>query len=379
MNGSKGALGAFIAALMLGVTAAHAQPSASTNLADEAEDESSNLPWRSTSLTLSQSLNVNTFDRGAQLSYDPTYAWAFIFEPHWYLTKKTHLNIDQRAYFEWTDSDSTLYAQRFMLSDTIFGVDTELYSTTLPKLGDLSFTGGAHLIAPTSIASRAASMTIGTRLRAGAVMTFKHVMDGLSVALQGRYSHRFSRHNTIELDEPSPCLSGGPNSADCQAAVDKAFSAVSSNASRFYYLGDAATNLQDAISAIISGSLQLNKEFSLDLLVWLSWARGAGLKSASITTLSQQVVEIPDHSATHWRNDRYLVLGGTWKANDWLDVGLSLIDYFPEKGPDGRNRGLLNPLDLMIGLSTSVAFDHLYLNTVGKKPRPEHAQLFLPR
>lgn len=379
MNGSKGARCAFITVLLLGTGVARAQPSANVNLAEEVEDESSSLPWRGTSLTLSQSLNVNTFDRAAQLSYDPTYAWAFILEPHWYLTKKTHLNIDQRAYFEWTDSDSTLYAQRFMLSDTIFGIDTELYSTTLPKLGDMALTGGAHLIAPTSIASRAASMTIGARLRAGAVWNFKHVMDGLSLALQGRYSHRFSRHNTIELDEPSPCVSGGPSSADCQAAVDKAFSAVSSNASRMYYLGDAASNLQDAISAIVSGSLQLNQAFSLELLVWLTWARGAGLKSVNITTLSQQVVELPDRSATHWRNDRYLVLGGSWKANDWLDIGLSLIDYFPEKGPDGRNRGLFNPLDLMLGLSTSVAFDHLYLATMGKKPRPEHAQLFLPR
>src|SRR5262249_29993085 len=152
------------------------QPSANVNLG-ETEDESSSLPWRSTSLTLSQSLNVNTFDRGAQLSYDPTYAWAFIFEPHWYLSEKTHLNVDQRAYLEWTDSDTTLSAQRFMLSDTIFGVDTELYSTPVQGLGDLSFTGGAHLIAPTSIASRAATMTIGGRLRAGAAMNFKHVMD----------------------------------------------------------------------------------------------------------------------------------------------------------------------------------------------------------
>jgi hypothetical protein len=75
-------------------------------------------------------------------------------------------------------------------------------------------------------------------------------------------------------------------------------------------------------------------------------------------------------SVTHWRNERYLVLGADWQATDWLAVGLSLIDYFPEKDSLGKNRGLLNPLDLMVGLTTSIAFDRLYLTALGSRKQP---------
>jgi len=89
-----------------------------------AEDDSSKLPWRGTSLAFSQSLNINAFAKSAQTSYNPTYSWTFILLPRWYFTKTTFLNLDQRMYLELTSSDSTLYAQRAMLSDTGVGGDT---------------------------------------------------------------------------------------------------------------------------------------------------------------------------------------------------------------------------------------------------------------
>ena len=371
MTGSTGALRAFTAVIVLfAAGSVSAQPSPTTDIG-ETEDDSSSLPWRSTSLTFSQSLNVNAFDQSAQLSYNPTYSWTFIADLHWYLAKKTHLNLDQRMYFEWTDSDSTLYAQRVMLSDTVFGIDTELYSVSFPELGDLAFNGGFHLIAPTSLASRAATMTIGGRIRAGASMLFKHVLNGLAVAVQGRYTHRFLRSNAVEVDQPFPCSPGSATAANCALIAD------SGDPTRRYFLGDAATPVADAIAAVLTASLQLNEAFSLELLVWLTWAKGSGLAPANVTTATGQVVNLPDRSLTHWRNDRYLVIGANWSVNTWLQLGLSLIDYFPERDVDGSNRSIANPLDLMIGLSTSIAFDHLYLATQGRKPKAEHAKLWI--
>jgi hypothetical protein len=340
--------------------AASAQPTTQPTDLGDTEDDSSSLPWRGTSLTFSQSLNVNAFARSAQTSYNPTYAWTFILEPRWYFRKKTYANIDQRVYLELTDSDTTLVARRTMLSDTVLGVDTELWSMSDRRFGDLAFTGGAHLIAPTSLASRAATMTIGTRLRTGASMNFKHVMNGLGVAVQGRWSHRFLRHNTLEADSPFPCLSGGSETPNCE------------------FLG-STSNARDGLAAIVSGSLELSSLFSLEALIWLSWTRDAPLAPYQSTLETGYVVNLPDQSLTHWHNERYLVVGGNWNATDWLLVGLSLIDYFPERNPDGTLRGIGNPLDLMIGLSTTIAFDKLYLHAAGRTPRPEHAQLWLRR
>jgi len=330
--------------------AASAQPTTAVDLLDT-EDDSSRLPWRGTSLSFVQSLNVNTFFRGAQQSYNPTYSWAFILEPRWYFNKNVYANIDQRLFLELTNSDTTLYSQRAMLSDTILGVDMQLYEQPLPRLGELSFNAGLHLIAPTSIASRAASMVVGTRVRGGAAMIFKHVLQGASLAVQGRYTHRFLRHNTAAAEAPFPCLSGGLSAQNCE------------------FMG-GLSSVRDSLGAIIMGSLQLTKSISLDALVWLSWARAGSLAPFSTTLQTGYVVDLPDNSLTHWRNDRYIVLGASWTATDWLQLQLSVIDYFPEKAPDGSNRGLFNPLDVTVGLTTSIAFDRLYLAARGKQVKP---------
>lgn len=349
------ALAASLSLLPLLPTAARAQPTttATTTTVDllDTEDDSSRLPWRGTSLAFVQSLSVNSFLRDAQRSYNPTYAWAFILEPRWYFNKKTYVNIDQRLYFELTDSDSTLYARRAMLSDTIVGVDTQLYDTELKRLGELSFNGGLHVIAPTSLASRAATMVVGGRARAGAAMVFKHVLHGASLAVQGRYSHRFLRHNTAEAETPFPCLSGGLSAQNCE------------------FLG-GLSNVRDSIGGILMGSLSLTESISLQALLWLSWSHASSLAPFSTTLDTGYVVTLPDDSLTHWRNDRYIVVGADWTPTDWLTLELSVVDYFPEKAPDGTNRGLFNPVDLTVGLTTSIAFDRLYLAARGKQVKP---------
>jgi hypothetical protein len=315
-----------------------------------AEDDSSMLRWRGTSLAFSQSLNLNAFSKSAQTSYNPTYSWTFILLPRWYFTKTTFLNLDQRLYLELTNSDSTLYAQRAMLSDTVVGVDSVFYDEEMPGHTELTFAGGLHLIAPTSLSSRADTMVVGGRARASATMLWKKALKGASVTVQGRYGHRFLRHNTTQAEQPYPCLTGGAAVSNCE------------------FLG-SNTGVRNSLSTIISGSLQLTDTVSVALLVWLSWARGSDLAPYT-REIESGVITLPDTSTTHWRNERYLVLGADWQAADWLSVGLSLINYFPEKAPDGTNRGLANPLDLMVGLTTSVAFDRLYLTALGPRKQP---------
>jgi hypothetical protein len=317
-----------------------------------AEDDSSRLPWRGTSLAFSQSLNLNAFARSAQTSYNPSYSWTFILLPRWYFSKTTFLNIDQRLYLELTDSDSTLYAQRAMLSDTVVGVDSVFLDEELQNgASEITIAGGAHLIAPTSIASRADTMIVGGRIRASATMIWKKVLRGASVTVQGRYGHRFLTNNTRQAESPYPCLTGGVSVDNCE------------------FLG-SASGVRNTLSSIVSGSLQLTETVSLELLVWLSWSRGADLGTYT-REIETGVVQLSDNSTTHWRNERYFVLGADWAATQWLSVGLSVINYFPEKAPDGTNRGVLNPLDLMVGFTTAIAFDRLYLTALGPKKQPE--------
>jgi hypothetical protein len=314
------------------------------------EDDSSRLAWRGTALAFSQSLNMNAFSKSAQASYNPTYSWTFILLPRWYFSKTTFLNIDQRLYLELTDSDSTLYSQRAMLSDTVVGVDTVFLDEALQGDSELTLAGGLHVIAPTSISSRADTMVIGGRARASATMAWKKALKGASLTFQGRYSHRFLRHNSLEVEQPYPCLTGGVNVGSCE------------------FVG-SMSGVRNSLSSIISGSLQLTDTISLEALVWLSWSRGSDLAPYN-REIETGVIRLEDGSTTHWRNERYLVLGADWQATDWLSVGVSIIDYFPEKAPDGSNRGLVNPLDLMVGLTTSIAFDRLYLTALGRRKQP---------
>jgi hypothetical protein len=350
---------AWVAALITGLwllpLAAGAQQRLGQLTVPETEDESSSLPWRGSSFTWSQSLNVYALAQGAQLSYNPTYAWTFILQPRWYLNNRTYLSLDQRMSLELTDSDTTLYGRRAMLSDTIVGIDTLIYDLKLPRLGELDFLIGGGLVAPTSIASRAATMVLGARVRGGAQLTFEHVLEGASIGLQGLYTQRFLRHNTVEAEEPYPCLLSGTQVQNCTFL-------------------DGTTNVRNVISMIMTGTLELTRDIALELLVWLSWARGTGLAPASVTTASGMIVNVPDASSTHWRNDRYIVLGASWNAFEWLSLGLSMINYFPERSPDGSLRAFGKPMDLLVGLSASLSFDKLYLATRGQKPKNEPGQ-----
>jgi hypothetical protein len=323
------------------------------NLTDT-EDDTSRLPWRSSSLSFSQSLSANTLFRGAQRSYNPTYQWQFILEPRWYFNPETYVSIDQRLALELTDSDSTLRSQRALLSDTIVGVDRLFYQHPLvPDETSLRFTGGFHLIAPTSLASRAATLTVGARVRGGVILEAKRVLHGATLALQGRYAHRFLRHDTVNAEVPFSCPVGGLRAGNCEQ------------------LG-TLSNVRNSFGAIISGTLALTDNIALDVLFWMSYARGTNwspvaLAELGTVTLADNNRQLADTSPTHWRNDRYLVLGAVWTATNWLDIELSLIDYFPEKDSAGNNRGLFNPVDLAVGLSTTITFDRLYLATIGRK------------
>lgn len=350
---------AWVAAFTLGLCslshAAGAQQRLGQLTVPETEDESSSLPWRGTSFTFAQSLNMYALSQSAQLTYNPTYAWTFILQPRWYLNRSTYLNLDQRMSLELTDSDSTLYRQRAMLSDTIVGIDTQLYSQKLPRLGEIDFLAGGHLVAPTSIASRAATMVLGARARAGAQLVFEHVMEGAAIGVQGLYTQRFLRHNTLEAEEPYPCLLSGTQVQNCT-------------------LLGGQTNVRNVVSAIVTGTLELTKDIALEMLIWLSWARGGDLPLATPMTSTGLVVEVPDTSNTHWRNDRYLVLGASWNVVDYLSLGLSVINYFAERNPDGTVRSIGKPMDLLVGLSASLSFDKLYLAARGREPKDEPGQ-----
>ena len=319
----------------------------------ETEDESSSLPWRGTSFTWSQSLNLNALSRGAQRTYNPTYAWTFILQPRWYLNKLTYLSLDQRLALELTDSDTTLYPQRAMLSDTVVGIDTQYWQQKLPRLGELDLLAGGGLVAPTSIASRAQTMVLAARLRTGAQLVFEHVLQGAAIGVQGLYTQRFLRSNVMEAEEPFPCLVG-TQVQSCE------------------FLG-GLTNVRNVISTILTGTLELTKDVALELLVWLTWARGADLAPYPVMSDTGFVMQLPDHGK-HWRNDRYFVLGASWNVVDYLSLGLSVINYFPERSPGTDVRAPGNPIDLLVGLSASLSFDKLYLATLGQKPKDEPGQ-----
>jgi hypothetical protein len=196
-------------------------------------------------------------------------------------------------------------------------------------------------------------MTVGARVRGGIVLEAKHVLKGAVIALQGRYSHRFLRHETVAAEQPFDCPAGGLNAGNCE------------------YLG-TLPNVRNTFGAIFSATLSLTNNVALDLLVWLSYARGTGfdpvrLNDLGTVTLADDTRILADRSTTHWRNDRYIVLGAVWNATNWLDVELSMINYFAEKNIDGTNRSPFKPVDLMVGLSTSITFDRLYLATLGRK------------
>jgi hypothetical protein len=332
---------AVCAALCPQLTAA--QPVAAPE-AMEADDDA--MPWRGSSFAFTQLITASSLSKNAELSYDPYYAVRFELELQWHFSKATRASVWQALDLELTDSNTTTSRQLSQLLDTMLRLDTELWSHGPADSHDATIVAGATLVTPTSTASQAATLLIGTGAHLAGTLSFAHVLHGAVLGLDGSYLRRFTESTTVRADLPYPCFLGGDSAAQCTQ------------------LG-GPTNLRDIFTLTLSGHLDFSQRLSLAAATALWWRQGYELAPAC-ATISTGTVCLPDQSTTHWRNLLIVRAGLGYHAFDWLSVTLLAASFSPERSPDGRYRAPLHAIDTYFGLSAELLFDKLYLRARGR-------------
>jgi hypothetical protein len=350
-SGILGRVSSYVArALTLGVTfvclagaanVAQAQLIESPLDSEEAKDEG--LPFRGSSFAFYQSLTGNSFMKSSQLTYNPTYAWAFDLSLLWHFNRRFQIILDQALNVEITDSDLTLNRREPRLTDTTATFGALLLKQKVNEDAHFILNGSLGLNAPTSLASQAATLILGTRVGLTSTLSLPKVLQGLGLNLSLGYLHRFLQQNVVAVSNAGyPCNSGPTSRELCSA------------------LG-SQTNARLAFTGSLSGELALTEKWGLSASYTHSWRRGADLADYTYVASDGAREPLANGSLRHWRNLNTIDVTVTYFATGWLGLAASATNIFSERGPDSAIRTPFRPMDTYFGLDVTLRLDELYL------------------
>lgn len=308
----------------------------------EAEEDKPFVPWMA-SLMWSNGYTVAGLSRSSTLTFNPTYAWAFLLTAGYNFDKRTSLVLNQYAVLELTDSDTTTTRQELFLYDTALDASHKFIMLEPSPEQEFVLSAGGGVLFPTSKTSRAASLILGTRARVGANYSWKRVLHGLDVGPSFSYQRRWNGSNTLAAQSPFPCLRAGGASQDCG------------------YLGSLSTS-RDVFLLGVDANLELTEKWFANVSLTFWWVLARSFDT-TVENTSTGPVLLPDMSLTHSRNSRWLLFGLGYKITDWFSATARVTNIFSERGMAGQIRGVFNPIDTVIGLELAVSFDQLYLST----------------
>jgi hypothetical protein len=338
--------GLSIACVLCGSSLAHAQLVESVLDSEEAKEEG--VPFRGSTFGFLQTLSSDTLSRSEYLSYNPTYAWGFSLDLMWHFNRVLQVRLNQEMSVELTDSDLDTGKQQVLLSDTFGTLDARVIQQKVSPEFEWTLHTSGSLSAPTSLASQAATMVLGTRLGVAGGFTFPKVLSGLGTNLTLSYMHRFLTSNVPQADVAYPCSAGSASLAMCSQT-------------------GAGSNSRNIISLAAGAELAMTDKWGLSLNFSHAWKRAANLADSSFTTDDGETIELPDDSVTHWRNSTTLEVSVGYLVVPWLGLGLSLTNTFKDRGPDSELRAPFEMVDTYFGLNASLRLDEVYLAASGKK------------
>lgn len=324
--------------------------------AEEAQAETEPLAWRNSFFSVSPGVTFNSFDRGAQLSYNPYAYLSFALTPRWYLTSSLFLVANILAYYEMTDSDSDTYNHEFAMSDTTLEA-----RYTLP-VDRFVFIPSVRLTFPTSKLSQAAQRYFNTGVGLTTVLQIPEFLSS-NIALGVSYRRWWAGSNVALSQNPFPASTAipGPRTG-VGAGADGEVGSFSDS------MGGAAT-----ASDRILTSLTLNVTPVSGLTVTLQgvwvWDHafdngGAYLGCETVSTVPcGSVYEVPMSEQNYrWRWFTAYTLQVAYDLAAWfnLSVGItnatSLSPFFND---NGSVRSPFNP-DTQLFLSATITLDGLY-------------------
>ncbi len=164
-------------------------------------------PWRGTKLVYRNVATAVSFDKSAELTYNPYYAMTFGVSPRWWFNRIFWIGVDAGLSREITDSDTTTKSGEVLWDDTVVRAGASSFYR-IPWVG-IEFSGGLDLITPTSKLSQARSVFLGLRSSLGVSRTFP-LLKGLTLFYSLQGTKFFNEYTTSSRNSPLiPGCSGG--------------------------------------------------------------------------------------------------------------------------------------------------------------------------
>ncbi len=140
-----------------------------------------------------------SFDKGAELTYNPYYAMSLSLAPRWQFAGPGFVSARVSLTREITDSDVTTDFGEWWFSDTSIAIGAASFYT-IPVVG-LSFSGDLTITAPSSPVSRARTLQVGLGPGLSVRRSFD-VLSGISLGYGFRGTWLGHAHTTAERELP---------------------------------------------------------------------------------------------------------------------------------------------------------------------------------
>ncbi len=266
-------------------------------------------PWSGSEVAYRNSVTALSFDRGADLTYNPYWAMSLELAPRYSFGSIWNLSANLEIAHELTEADDTTLSNETLLGDLSLRLGASRFAK-IPGI-DVDVSASLGLTLPTSLASQGDTLMFALAPQVRLSRTFDKVLSGLTIGYSLRLSKLFHEYTTSALD--SPVIPGciATSTGSCDRLLNTGFR---------------------------NASFRLGQTFdaNLDITSWLSASASFGV------TVSWLYDDIDDPRVSHQeleaQDNRYALIADVgltavpWKP---VSVNLGVSAMNPQLAPDG--------------------------------------------
>lgn len=303
---------ALFASLLIAViaapTAAHAESPAGDALAT-ADAPTSAGPFRGSAFTYRNSVSAITLDKGAELTYNPTWAMIFDLAPRYWFGDVLYVGASIDFTREITNDDSSTYRGETWLGN----LDLRLGASRWVRIpgAEIDISGTLDFILPTSKIANAQTLIFAV---APGLRFNRHfdVLAGLDLGYSVKLTKSFHRFTTGETESPRiPTCGSSPGGCDP-------------------FLSDGVRN--------VSWRLSNSFDASISFTDWLSFSASVGIFTGFLyDAVKADSVSYSTQKDTTTRTALVYDLGVTVTPLSYLSVSLGATTVNPQLAPDSTN------------------------------------------
>jgi len=290
-----------------------------------------NSPWRGSFISYDHVSSTVSFDKSAELTWNPYYAQSLTFAPRYWFHEDFYASGIWAVEQELTDSDWTTKKHELVSSDLFLDLG---WAGWTEKNTDIRVSGAVRVIVPLSTVSQATTMNVGVAPSIRLARNFD-VLQGLNVSLNGRWTSR-----SFDSTTAIASTTGVRNctTSDCSSLA---------NIGTLNAWGEITAGPSVAFFPIPRLTLQAD----------MRWTQSFLYDNVDLALNGRPVGSITD--PVNSRYSSYFGLGASYDILDEVSLSATVNTPSPQLGADGERRSPFFNRYTQVGLGLSLNVDAL--------------------